>query len=93
MPLVEKDQIQLEVEHQEELEQYRRSMDREARREEHQLKLAKLKYATQPRYRSIERGIVAVTKAPACGIALICVTILTLQGREVPEIMKSFLTI
>lgn len=93
MAFLEKSWEQLEVERVQEREELERA--REATRElrEHEYRVAKLEYATQPRYKSIERVISAIAKAPAMGIVAICVTVLAAKGVKIPECLSKYLTV
>lgn len=93
MPYIEKSQLQIEIEQAEEREYLALAREAEDRRREHELKLAKLKYATQPRYRSIERSITIMAKSPALIVGLIVIGVLTVKGKELPAVLVKFMTL
>lgn len=93
MAQITRDPLELAVELEEERLALEAAREAEHERRDHEYRIAKLKYATQPKYKSIERVITAVTKAPALGIALICITVLVSRGKEVPESLTKFITV
>jgi hypothetical protein len=80
-----------------ELEEERRQAEeiafQQEKRRDHEFRLAKLKYSTQPRYKSVERVIITLTKALALPIAIICVTVLVAKGKELPDSLTKFITL
>lgn len=93
MPEIRKSQYELEVERAQELQDIALAKEAEERKREHEYKIAKLKYSVNPRYKSIDRVVTALVKLIAMPIALICVTVLSAKGREVPQQLLDFLTV
>lgn len=93
MPIIQRSELEVALEHQAEIEEREIALAAETRRNEHAYRVAKLKHQTQPRYKSIERAVVTITKAPALAVALICITVLVLRGKEVPESLNNFIAI
>lgn len=77
----------------EEEEEHKRTVEAVERKLEHELKVSKLKFATQPRYKSIERIFISLTKAFALPVAIICITVLAARGKDVPPALIKFITI
>lgn len=93
MAEVQQDPFILMVEQEEERRTAIAAESAAAAEREHEYRLAKLEYATQPRYKSVERAIVGLAKVLALPIAVICVGILAAKDKEVPESLAKFLTI
>lgn len=93
MAEIRKTQYELEVERAEQLQEIALAQEAEERKRGHELKLAKLKYSVNPRYKTIERGLVVMVKLIAIPIALICITVVVSRGKEVPQQLLDFLTV
>lgn len=89
MAIIERSEYELALERQQELEDREIALAAENRRNEHALRLAKLKYATMPRYKAIS----AIAKIPALGIALVCITVLVICDKKVPDSLTKFITL
>jgi len=90
VPINEKTQEQREIERLEELEdrEYYEKQGREQR--QHELNLAKLRYAA-PKHKVIARVLIAFAKVPATIICAVMIPLLALARKEVPAALRDFL--
>lgn len=63
----------------------------EQRKYDHELAVARLKYATQPRHKAVSRVLLAAIKIVALPIVVICVTYLAVRERPIPSTLTSYL--
>lgn len=93
MAIRRKTEEELELERREEWELIEYSSAQEAAKRDHELRIAQLKYRTQPRHKAVARVFVAFAKAMALPVTVVCITILVLKDREVPKSLIDFLTL
>lgn len=84
---------QVKEEHEAEMEELARHIKAERRRMDHELRLAKLKHATQPRYKAAERVLVAFAKSSAWVVLAISLPILVARGKDIPASLTKFMTL
>lgn len=67
------------------------ALEREARKQAHELKIAELKHKHKPRVDGWTKIGLAIIKAPVYPLVVLCITILTLRGRPVPQVLEDLL--
>ncbi len=88
---VVRDLDQRDIERREEWEDREFFKDREAEKRQHELRVLKQKLRYTTRWRSIVRAVVAVCSiAPKC-LVVLCITLLLLFARPVPNSLYDYL--
>jgi hypothetical protein len=93
MAIIERTEEQREIERLEEIEASQFTAVMEKGRQAHELNIAKLKYAVQPRHKAVARVAVAFAKAPALFMLALTLPLLVLRGREIPKALSDFLSL
>lgn len=93
MAIRRKTEEEIEQERREEWELIEYSSAQEAAKRDHELRIAQLKYRTQPRHKAIARVFIAFAKGPALCVLAVTLPILILRGREVPKPLYDFLSL
>lgn len=93
MAVVERDPLEKAIEAEEDARREKAVQRELESRREHELKLAKLKYATQPRYKSIERVVVSCVKALSLPVCIVVLGVLAARGVQSPPSLEKFINI
>lgn len=86
-----------ELQFQHDLEMLERKQEAEAQERAdklkyaHELDLAKLKYATQPRHKAVARVCLAAIKMLAVPVVVLCIAVLAARDKPIPTTLTSYL--